>query len=102
MRYIEDLESISEQSLATGQPPQAPASSLAAQLHQRYPEIAAGETQAIVDRAQEALLFVGLAGGDDDSERLLALIAERDIRLRLGIDVEQAHLDPQRHPRRDG
>lgn len=39
------------------------------------------------------------ATGDADVGQLIARIAERDLRLRLGLDREAARLDPESHHR---
>jgi hypothetical protein len=48
--------------------------------------------------AWDAVRFVG-ATGEDDITTLAARIAERDLRLRLGLDREAARLDPENHTR---
>jgi hypothetical protein len=65
-------------------------------LENRYPQLEKpGTLRAVVD-AVRALRAVGL---DDDeyADRLVATVAERRIRQQLGIDPEDARLDPQRH-----
>lgn len=51
-----------------------------------------------VASAWEAVRFVG-ATEEADITDLAACIAERDLRLRLGIDREAARLDPEKHTR---
>ena len=48
--------------------------------------------------AWEAVRFVG-ATEEEDITVLAARIAERDLRLRLGLDREAARLDPEKHTR---
>jgi hypothetical protein len=75
------------------------AASVVADLRSRYPEVELEHAVQAVDTALEALLLTGLLE-DPDGERIMRILSERDIRLRLGREVEQAHLDPQIHPRR--
>jgi len=75
------------------------AASVVADLCSRYPEVEMEHAVEAVDTALEALLLTGLLN-DPDGERIMRVLSERDIRLRLGREVEQAHLDPQIHPRR--
>lgn len=75
------------------------AASVVADLCSRYPEVEPEHAVEAVGTAVEALLLTGLLT-DPDGERIMRVLSERDIRLRLGREVEQAHLDPQIHPRR--
>ena len=68
-------------------------------LEQRYPQLEEhGALQAVVE-AVRALTTVGL-DDDEDADRLVAAVAERRIRQRLGLDAMDARLDPQPRPRR--
>lgn len=51
-----------------------------------------------VRNAWDAVCFMG-AADDGDMRALASRIAERDLRLRLGIDREAARLDPENHHR---
>lgn len=63
-------------------------------LEQRYPRLQErGALQAVVE-AVRAVSTVGL-DGDEDADRLVATVAERRIRQRLGLEAMDARLDPQ-------
>lgn len=51
-----------------------------------------------VASAWAGVQYVG-ADNDDEIDRLVSRIAERDLRLRLGLDREAARLDPESHLR---
>lgn len=68
-------------------------------LEQRYPGLEEhGALQAVVE-AVRALSAMGL-DDDEDADRLVATVAERRVRQRLGLDMMDARLDPQRRSRR--
>lgn len=63
-------------------------------LEHRYPHLEEhGALRAVVE-AVRALATVGL-DDDEDADRLVATVAERRIRQRLGLDAMDARLDPQ-------
>jgi hypothetical protein len=54
---------------------------------------------ACVESAWEAVSYFG-ASGDSGMLELAERIAERELRLRLGLEREVARLDPENHTRR--
>jgi len=69
-------------------------SDIVRELEQRYPQLETCQAlRAVVDGVR-ALAIVGLAD-DEDADRMLARIAERQVRLQLGLDAPDARLDPQ-------
>ena len=75
---------------------EASAHSCVESLLRRYPALDRSESRRAVLRAYEALRLFGLLG-DSDATGLWFACAEREVRLRLGFDVEEARLDPQPH-----
>ena len=72
---------------------------LAQVLASRYPDLGAALALDSTLRAYDALSVFGLTD-DEDAFTLWRTIAEREVRLRLGIEREDARLDPQYHPPR--
>ena len=68
-------------------------------LLERYPALRRGESCQAVMRAREALTLFGLLE-DPDAATLWVACADREVRLRLGLEVEVARLDPQSHSAR--
>jgi hypothetical protein len=64
----------------------------------RYPSASPEEVLMCVQHARDAVEFVG-AADDREVAAVAEQIAERDLRLRLGLDREAARLDPERHER---
>lgn len=75
------------------------AHALVRQLRSRYRDLSETEAVQAVVRAYQAVAAFGLTG-DDEADALWSRCAERDVRLRLGIDREEARLDPEAHPNR--
>lgn len=61
-----------------------------------YPMLAAAEARQAVERSLRAVALFRLLD-DPDAATLWFACAERDVRLRLGVEVEEARLDPQSH-----
>lgn len=75
------------------------ASGVARALRRDYPELTTADLAVVLDQARAALHLFGLAGAEDMTW-LFATVAERQARLRLGLDPEEARLDPRsRRPR---
>jgi hypothetical protein len=68
-------------------------------LEQRYPRLEEHGALRAVVAAVRALTVVGL-DDDEDADRLVAMVAERRIRQRLGLDAMDARLNPQPRVRR--
>ena len=68
---------------------------LVERLAEQYP---AAERHEIVRAAATAMSAVdSLAlGGDEDATALVAMMTERELRLRLGLDREAMRLDPEK------
>lgn len=65
-------------------------------LLRRYPALDRSESRRAVVSAYQAVRLFDLLG-DPDATMLWFACAEREVRLRLGLDVEEARLDPQSH-----
>jgi hypothetical protein len=63
-------------------------------LEHRYPRLEEHAALQAVVEAVRALTTVGL-DDDEDADRLVATLAERRVRQRLGLDAMDARLDPQ-------
>ena len=68
----------------------------ARKLLHRYPGLQPAEAIQAVEWAYGAVALFQLLD-DPDAPALWFTCAERDVRLRLGVEVEEARLDPQRH-----
>lgn len=75
------------------------AAAIFSDVRSRYPQLDLEQAVASLDYVLEALLLAGLLD-DPEGERVGRLLMERDVRLRLGLDTDRAHLDPQTHPAR--
>lgn len=75
---------------------EATARSFAETLLRRYPMLEAGEARQAVERSLRAVALFRLLD-DPDAATLWFACAERDVRLRLGVEIEEARLDPQSH-----
>lgn len=73
-------------------------SALSRRLHQDYPQADPPVVAQAVIHAHQGLQTIGLAD-DDQAADLLATIAERELRLRLHLDGDDARLDPETHRR---
>lgn len=65
-------------------------------LLRRYPMLDAAEARQAVERSLRAVALFRLLD-DPDAASLWFACAQRDVRLRLGVEVEEARLDPQSH-----
>lgn len=63
-------------------------------LLRRYPTLDRSESRRAVVSAYQAVRLFDLLG-DPDATMFWFACAEREVRLRLGLDVEEARLDPQ-------
>lgn len=72
-------------------------SALMRRLSACYPQADAAMVASAVTLAKRGLETTQLAE-DSASDKLLAIVAERELRLRLRLDAEDARLDPQRRP----
>jgi len=70
-------------------------------LRERYPALDAFEATDAVVRSHEAIQQFGLAD-HPGADRLLMLSADREARLRLGLERDEARLDPETHRRQGG
>lgn len=75
---------------------EATARSYAETLLRRYPILEAADARQAVERSLRAVALFGLLD-DQDAATLWFACAERDVRLRVGVEVEEARLDPQSH-----
>ena len=63
-----------------------------------YPDATRAEVAGCVTSAEDALGYFG-ASDDADMMAMAERIAERELRLRLGLEREIARLDPEDHHR---
>jgi len=73
-------------------------SALNRRLRDDYPQPDPPLVAQAVIHAHRGLQTVGL-GDDEHAAELLATIAERELRLRLNLDGDDARLDPETHRR---
>lgn len=73
-------------------------SALSRRLRDDYPQADPPVVAQAVIHAHRGLQTVGL-GDDDQAADLLATVAERELRLRLNLDGDDARLDPETHRR---
>src|SRR2546423_5042864 len=71
---------------------------LSRRLHRVYPQAEPPVVVQAVVHAHRGLQAIGL-DDDDQAADLLATIAERELRLRLNLDGDDARLDPESHRR---
>ena len=65
-------------------------------LESRYPQLEDHAALRIVVEGVRALAALEL-DKDEEADRLLSAMAERRVRLLLGLDLTEARLDPQPH-----
>jgi hypothetical protein len=71
-------------------------------LENAYPQADAPSVVEAVLDARRGVGMFGLGDADGESPPLIEKIAERTLRLRLGLDTDDPRLDPESHRRPGG
>lgn len=77
----------------------SPLAGLVTELRERYPQAEPPDVVRAVLHARNGLQLMQI--GDLAGDAMLATLAERELRLRLGLETDDARLDPERHNTRD-
>ena len=75
---------------------------IARRMQHAYPQADASSVVEAVLDARRGVGMFGMADADGDAPPLIEKIAERTLRLRLGLDTDDPRLDPESHRRPGG